>query len=1041
MNAPPNSDATAGDTSTAPFRARLGAALAAFAVAAVVGWWASAILLPWVATARFPGAYVWSRGWPLVFALSLGAGLGLGALRRANGAALAGALVGTGVAALVAATLPHAASNTNYGDGPFLMPVYAAVVALLSIYVPAGPRRHSAAARIAVAALVLCTANTLPFARESSATIALVACAAGLVLLAAPPRRDALFGAGASADRFARGARVILLALPVWIGVAALLGDSVTRGLFTFQSVAVGALLAYALATRLDVDGVRRAVFALALGAVLLVAAAALSEADAIDAEGAKRVLTSRLRLFGAHPNQIGPAFAGAAVLCGVLATLRREGEAAVARWSRAALLIVVALACLFLLWRTASRASSMGFAIGAVFALVVAFARLPRRPGRWALVAGALAVLGVGLWATPLADPARAWLTERAAEPNSAIGQRYHYWRMSADAIADHPLTGTGPAQYYVHARYAEPSYYDGTRQSFHPHNVLFAIAEGTGLPGLALFLALVGVMLEFGRRAVLALPRGSRALAIAPLAASVGMLATNLFDLGQVQPTFVPLHVWITTALCAVLAGGAARGAPGDAGPAEEHARARPWGTFALLVPLGLLPLVADGLIHSGRLLAFAQGEPQRGYDRIALGRTLFPAHPRAWDWEYSLLARLGRGGADTLDARRAETRRTPGNAEVWLELAGPLLRANRFDEAAEAIERAIELDPRGPRVGEALMLRVWVEMRAGRVEDARETLFQALVHESLHWTRLPHAVRSAPDGHNGRRVVLSTRSKDGALVELELDEALERLGTHTLRIANERPYDARRNLLTLYSAYVGLGRPTAALPWFERYMEVVGAPIPSILNYHALLLLELGLKGRVEELLESCDPRFRRELEQSLRTSQILMDPARRRGVDAETVAWILEPIEESDIFEEADEFNPRLELSVGFHAAIGDWDHVLADARRVLRTYEENAPRRAAAERILSTHFIGRDAPATVVLEFVARTIHVHDVEVRREGRITDFLAGVAARVYTNWLPSEGDLVERARAAVGGTGPAGDLLVEHLERLHEKDRPTR
>lgn len=1022
---------------------RVTSTLVALVVAIAIGWWSFGIVGPWVGAARMPGAHSWTSGWPLLFGASLAIGATVGLLRRAPLASIAGSLLGMGVAAVVAGTVPHASSNHTYGDGPFLVPLYAALIAFIALFVPAGPRAFGGAGRLAVAIALLCTANTLPLARGTSSTVALIGCAVALMAVAAPPRAEALLGARAKDGRFTRAARGILIALPCWIALATFAGDSLDRGALKLVASTVGALLCWVLATRLDGDGARRVVLTLALGAGLLVVAGLLSEYDALSAEGRERLLATRLRLFGAHPNQIGPAFASGAVLCATLLFLRREGESTGVVWARRLLFAAIAIGCVVLLWRTASRASQLGLVVGLGVATLALFAPLPERPGRWFAGAGALLVLGLLVWATPLADPARSWLEARAFEPNSAIGQRYHYWRMSGAAIADNPILGVGPAQYYVHAQYAEPSYYDSTRQSFHPHNVLFAIAEGAGIPALLLFLGLIASLMEFARRALRALPRGSRALAAAPLAASLGTLSTNLLDLGQVQPTYLPLHLWISIAVCAVLAEPRARSTGANDEGTDPKAprtapRPRPWAYLLAVIPVGVLPLAADGLIQSGRLLAFTRGEVEQGYERIALGRTLYPPHPDAWDWELSLLNRRGATLARLLQAHEQMTKRSPGLSETWLDYAAPLLRAGRFEEAGEALDRAIELDPLGPRTGEALMLRVWVEMVDGREDDARETLFQALVRDSTHWNRLPHETRRPLDQDAGQRLVLSVRTKMGRLVEIELDEALERLGEHVLATANEVPYKARRNLLALYQAYDGFGRPRAALPWFERFTETVGTPIPSILQLHWMVLTRLGLEDKAAAVLDLCPPQFREELEQAIQAEVFLSEPERLRYLEPQMLDRLLARVEGSDIFEESTEFTSILEMSVGFRAAQRDWDAALDDAVRVLRCYAENLPRRRAAERMLSSYFVPSGAPPMVLLEFVARTIHEYDVQVRRNDGRSEHLEGVAGHVYTHWLPTDGDVVERARELVGGTGPAGDSFVASLERRRDRDR---
>ncbi|QDU85413.1 O-Antigen ligase [Planctomycetes bacterium Pla163] len=1028
---------------------RIAPALAALAIVGTVGWWAFAILDPWVAAGRFPRAYEWTSGWPLAFAASTGVGLVAGLVRRSNPAALAAGLVVGAFSAMVAAGLPSFSSNATYGDGPFLMPVYAIAIAVLAIYVPAGPRSHPPTHRILAAALILCTANTLPFARDTSTPVALLVCLVALALLGSQRQSAALLPPAPGADRTTRAVWYAGLALIAWVALAAAFGDSVPRGTIKLQSVVAGALLCYALATRLRPSDVGRVLTVLVAGVGIVVVSGLLSELDVARDEGWPRVLASRLRLFGAHPNQIGPAFAGGALLCGTLALLSIEGESMLRGVLRRGLLLVLAGACVVLVWRAQSEASSAGVVVGAAVALWSVFGPLPRRVGRIAIAVVALAIVGLGLWATPLADPAREWLQARALEPNSAIGQRYHYWKMSSAAIADHPLFGVGPGQYYMHARYAEPSYYDGTNQSFHPHNLLFAVAEGSGLPSLAFLLVLVGGLLEFARRALLGLTRGRRALIAAPLALTVGTLSTNLLDLGQVQPTYLPLHLWITLGLCATLANVTGPGATARSGsPAGSAAHRTPSRTMnrigrtALVVALvgfGLLPIAADGLIHSGRLMAFTAKQMRAGYDRIALGRTLYPPHPQAYYYEVNLLGQLNASADEILEARRAEARRTPGDAQGWLMLAAPLLRRGYFDEGARVIERVLELDPHGPDVGKAQMLRAWVEMYEGREEDARESLFQALVNQSTDWGLLPNEQRRVEDSpiRSARRIVFMVRSRDEVMVQIELDDIVERLGEYAISSIETDPYLARRSLLALFTAYDGLDRPDRALYWIERYTARVESVFPSIRKLEWVVLDRLGMDERAAAVVDTIDPSLRELFADTTLSTQVTRDPRRRARVTQEEMDRILSAVSELDVFEDAASPTPRLELSVAYHAAMGDWDRALADARRTLRCYDENNPRRNASEKILTSHFVDRGAPALVILRYMADTISLQDVAERRSGGKNRMLDAIAGHIYTYWLPSDGNVVDRARELLGGTGPAGDGLVERLERLYRAD----
>lgn len=1019
----------------------------ALAIVLAVGWWAIAILDPWVAAGRFPRAYEWTSGWPLLFVASTALGLVAGLVRRAPPIALAAGIVVGSYSAMIAAGLPSFSSNATYGDGPFLMPVYAVVIAVLTLYVPAGPRAHSPTSRILAAALILCTANTLPFARDTSTPVALLVCLVALALVGTPRRDEALVPPGPSADRVTRTVWFAGLALVGCVAFAALFGDSVARGMIKLQSVVAGALLCYALATRLRPIDVGRVLAVLVAGVGIVAASGVLSELDVAKDEGWARLLVSRLRLFGAHPNQIGPAFTGGALLCGMLTFLSVDGESTLRGLLRRGLLLLLAGICVVLLWRAQSVASSAGLVVGGAVGLWAVFGPLPRRVGHIAFASVTLAAIGLGLWTTPAADPAREWLQAQALEPNSAIGQRYHYWKMSSAAIAEHPLLGVGPGQYYMHARYAEPSYFDSANQSFHPHNLLFAVAEGSGLPSLAFFLVLVGGLLEFARRALIALTRWRRALVAAPLALTVGTLSTNLLDLGQVQPTYLPLHVWITLGVCATLASATGRGNASNpvSAPAVSLATARialhsKRAVFIVaLTGFGLLPIIADGLIHSGRLLAFTAKETRAGYDRIALGRRLYPPHPQAYFYEVNLLSQLGASPGEILEARRAETRRTPGDAQVWLALAAPLLRQGSFDEGAQVIERVLELDPRGPEVGKALMLRAWVELYEGREEDARETILQALVNQSTDWGLLPNERRAVEDSpvRSARRIVLTVRTRDAVMLEVELDEILDRLGEFTLERIDREPYLARRSLLALFAAYDGLDRPRRALFWIERYTSQVDSVFPSIRKLQWLLLDGLGMEENAEALLDTIDPSVRTNFSDHMLAARALRDPRRRAHLTQDEIDRILAAVPELDVFDGAAAPTAKLELSVAFHASIGDWDRALADARRTLRCYDENQPRRNASEKLLTSHFVGRTAPPLVILQFMADTISLQDVAERRSGGENQILDAIAGHVYTHWLPGDGNPVERARALLGGTGPAGDGFVRRLERMYEAD----
>jgi len=111
---------------------------------------------------------------------------------------------------------------------------------------------------------------------------------------------------------------------------------------------------------------------------------------------------------------------------------------------------------------------------------------------------------------------------------------------------IADHPLTGVGPAMVErMYPQYRAPDAVNATNP--HLHNVPVQIAAERGLPALAAFLWLVVAM-------ALALWRrfrggGDRVLTSAALAAIVAMLGAGLFEYNFGDSEFLMLFLVIVT------------------------------------------------------------------------------------------------------------------------------------------------------------------------------------------------------------------------------------------------------------------------------------------------------------------------------------------------------------------------------------------------------------------------------------------------------------------------------------------------------------
>lgn len=1053
-------------TSTLPSR------IVAAIVAAVVLWWSVTLLHDWIAAGRFPYAYEWTSRWPLLIGSSLVVSLVIGVLRRASLTILATAVCAAGLFPSIATELPTFSSNNFLYDGPFLMPLYAAVIVGLMLYVVAGPRHHPEHQRIALALLVACSANTKLFVREASGIQGLLVCWAALAVVATPYPKA--WWASVRANRFALRFFVVLVALLLWIGLSIALGDSATVGVRALQAVVLGVGLGYVLAAGFGRRGVERVIGAFLVGLAVCLGVAFMGALDAASTEGWVRVANTRLRLFQSHPNIIGPYFAGTSVLCATL--LLWKGPQLGGAVVRRAILAVLLGGSLVALWRTESTASMLAVVVGLFVAAVVLFGPRIRRPAPLYLSIALLMAAGVGAFLSPIGAPVRASLEAKTFEPTSAIGQRYHFWSMSARTIAYSPLVGIGPSQTYFHARFAEPSYYDGARQTHHAHNLFLHVAEGSGLPALLLFIAALFGLIEIYRRVALPLPRGALALPAALIAAPIGILASNMLDLGQVQPAYLPHYFWIHLGLgVALLSGRAARDVPADGTNRGLLAAPVAWArivvVLAVAVPLGTFPLIADGLIQSSRLRAFTtpasspvedHARDAAAYRGLVLGRRFFPAHIDAHKWEPQLLeniaGRIRRNGLETdfvlselpakvLESWEAQCRDTPGNARVWIDLARKCLTEGRLDRAGEALEKADLFDPRGHRMGSVRLLQSWLAMARGNEAAARETLYQAALVQGTTWAMVPHQLDDRRGGvlPNAKTMVFRVRSRGRDLMEIPLDDILERLGNHAIEVAEENKVDARRYMRAINAGYWKQNRPEDALVWFQRYREKVEAPISSIIKLEYELMVGIGLDAEGRALIETVEGYERERLEADLRLGRMLADDV--LAMDPSDVAELdsfLDPLEERDIFFELGMHGGKLRAAALIYASTDRWDDTVRSTKRFLREYIEPTERRQTTATFLTRYLMPRGMPAQQLLDLLETVLPDHNVHERRlraasdGARGSDVLDAVAEHLHLYWLPEDGDLVEIMRSRFGGSGPAADGMVLRLEQLERRDR---
>jgi O-antigen ligase len=912
----------------------------------------------------------------------LGLGLAAAAWRRPLIACAAGLLCAA--FAGLAPELPDRALNVQFGNGPVQLPLYG----LFSLAGLAGLalawRRERSALALLLVLLWIATANGKLYAREQAAPYHWLL-AGSLTLVAALPRptkpRD-----------LAAAALWIGLALLGWVALAALFGDSPGRGGRVVLRLGTGMLLALALAGAARERGPQRLLLAglLGLAAALLLQGAGLVEAGRD--EGLERVFASRWRLFGMHPNGSAPLFAIGLCLA--------AGAACAARGARRVGLAILALLAGLCLWRSQSAASEGGAALGLLALLLGLAGRWPRRAATLPVAALLLLLGGLGVWFSPLGERVEERLIASAQGP-SALGQRYHFWRMSAAAIADAPLVGQGPNQYYPHARFAAPSYYDGTPQDLHPHNLALALAEGAGLPALALFTALTLLTLEAGRRRLRAAADfRERAPIAALLGALIAVLGSNSLDLGQSQQTWIPLWSWLCLgALLPPVPSGAAR---------------RPLGgglALAAWFPLVLAPVAAEHLTARGTaLMSRAELPAARAHARLA--QRLAPADIAPLQLELQV-ARRSAGPQQVLEVARRMVAATPGRAAGQLALAEACLDAGRLQEVERALALAERLDPRGPDAAARDELALELELRRGRLPKAEQHLRSALVHQGSPWQRLELARETG-------RFQLRAR---GSAVGLDLGAALAELEAECLALAEPRPVESRRMARGIHDAWRELRELRRAADFLATQRARSAAPFASLLYLECELWIDIGDLGRaaeLERLLAGADARMAQWIRLALAVER--RDAAAAEQIRADLFSSV-SSFDDWDLFFEAGQLRRQLERWYGLCLLLGDSSAAERALRRALRDISATFARRQSAERAALNAARSSLEPAAVA-RLMRLALAEFDLPVaRREGpaALDGLLQGLSN------LPDERRLALLSALEPIARGPAARALL--------------
>ena len=194
------------------------------------------------------------------------------------------------------------------------------------------------------------------------------------------------------------------------------------------------------------------------------------------------------------------------------------------------------------------ARAAWFGTAVGAALVCWVRRPSLP--PGRVrAAVAGGLAgmaIVGVALLSGVAGRVPQAFDKSQPGGLN-----RVDEWRVAVRVIAHHPLTGVGPEGYRIaFSRAVDPAYQRAHGRVPLPdraHDTLLDVAATTGLPGVAIYLVLVGLVGSLLVRAVRRGPGWLAGVAVGVIA--YGAQGLLLFPLAELEPA-----AWLLAGLVVV-------------------------------------------------------------------------------------------------------------------------------------------------------------------------------------------------------------------------------------------------------------------------------------------------------------------------------------------------------------------------------------------------------------------------------------------------------------------------------------------------------
>lgn len=229
--------------------------------------------------------------------------------------------------------------------------------------------------------------------------------------------------------------------------------------------------------------------------------------------------------------------------------------ESRPSRWKLLGYLMLTGMAVILLLF-TQSRTGWLAFAGVLLPLCILWWLALPHTSQLRQIMGVAAGAIGGGaLLMIALVGPLRLQHIWQDPAQESAIGQlgsisfRQEVWQWALTAVQDFPFTGTGLGTFRVVVRRFYPLNVSPTYDIAHAHNIFLQTALDVGLPGIVIYLAIIGLAFYLGlcvaRRNDLARPYLIGILG--------GLTAVHLFGLADaIAPGAKPhLLLWIMLGL----------------------------------------------------------------------------------------------------------------------------------------------------------------------------------------------------------------------------------------------------------------------------------------------------------------------------------------------------------------------------------------------------------------------------------------------------------------------------------------------------------